>query len=55
MTNAVWFPETIFNLKTNNPDPDENYAIVVLNRPIKLNPIFTINLWNKGKSIKLKF
>lgn len=41
-----WFPEK-YLISDNIPDQD--FALVILNRPLKLDPYYFIQLWNKGK------
>lgn len=46
MAVKVWHPNKILNLNTHVQD---NYALIILNRPIILNTNFVIDVWNKGK------
>lgn len=46
MAMKVWHPNKFLNLHTSAHD---NYALIVLNRPIVLNMKFAIDIWNKGK------
>lgn len=41
-----WCPEQYL---VSDNIPDQKYALIILNRPLKLDPLYFIQLWNKGK------
>lgn len=51
MAMKVWHPSKFLNLHTEVEQ--DNYALIVLNRPIVLNTKFVIDVWNKGKCLEM--
>lgn len=41
-----WWPEKYL---ISDRIPDQEFALIILNRPLKIDPYFFITLWNKGK------
>lgn len=50
MESKVWKPSKFVD-SSNVEYLDENYGVVVLNRPINLEPMHTKQLWEKGSFI----
>lgn len=42
---TTWKPEEFLNY---NEIPDGEYALIILNRPMRIVPNLVIQLWNKG-------
>lgn len=43
-----WFPEKFL---CTDQIPNQDFALIILNRPLKLDPYYLITLWNKGATI----
>lgn len=43
-----WWPEKFL---CTDKIPNQDYALIILNRPLKLDPYYLITLWNKGRNL----